>query len=96
MHPSIKIHKIKFKPEGFAEVMDQAAGLVQSEAEAIAQRATSALTEGGSGFHVEMDHGPQFQDAAHGVSRPFARIVSNDDESAKQEWTDHVLSRAVR
>ena len=86
--------KIEFKPRGFAECLQELSGTVQSEAERIAARA-SAYLERGSGFHVEMTTMPRYQDSAYGVSRPVAYVVSNDEESAKEEAENKILSKAV-
>lgn len=86
--------RIKFMPEGFAECLQGLSGQVQSGAEAIAARASGMLTTG-SGFHVEVSNEPRFQDAAYGVTRPIARVVANDEESAKEEAENKILSKAV-
>lgn len=51
---------MQFKPEGFAECLLGAEGIVQSEAEKIAARADGYVTKG-SGFHVEVTNEPRFQ-----------------------------------
>ena len=88
--------KITFNPAGFAECLQGLAGTVESEAQAIASRAGSMLRGKGSGFHVEMSNEPRYQDSAHGVSRPIARVVSNDDATAEEEAEYKILSKAVR
>ena len=86
---------ITFKPEGFAECLQGLSGQVQSVAEGIASRASGFITQGGSGFHVEMTTMARYQDASYGVSRPVAYVVSNDEESAKEEAEHKILSKAV-
>ena len=85
---------IKWDPAGFAECLQSVAGDVQSAAESIASRASSYV-KNGSGFHVEMGNEPKYQDSANGVSRPVAYVVPDDDESAKEEAEDKILSKAV-
>lgn len=85
---------IQFKPEGFAECLLGAEGIVQSEAEKIAARADGYVTKG-SGFHVEVTNEPRFQDSAYGVSRPIARVIANDDETSAEEAENKILSKAV-
>ena len=85
---------ITFKPQGFAECLEGMSGQVSSVAEGIAGRASSMITKG-SGFHVEMTNMPRYQDAAYGVSRPVAYVVSNDDETAAEEAEYKILSKAV-
>ena len=85
---------IQWNPAGFAECLQGLEGQVQAEAEKIAARATSYVTRGG-GFHVEMSNEPRFRDSAYGVTRPIGRIVSNDDETAKEEAEYKILSKAV-
>ena len=85
---------IQWNPAGFAECLQGVAGDVQSAAESIASRASSYLTKGG-GFHVEMTSEPKYKDSAYGVSRPVAYVVPDDDESAKEEAEDKILSKAV-
>jgi len=86
--------EIDFKPEGFAECLQGLSGQVQSVAEEIAARAGSYLQKG-SGFHVEMTQMARYQDSAYGVTRPVAYVVSNDDETAKEEAENKILSKAV-
>ena len=86
--------KIKWNPAGFAEALQGLSGQVQGEAEKIAARASSYLTKG-SGFHVEMTQMARYQDSSYGVSRPVAYVVSNDEESAKEEAENKILSKAV-
>lgn len=86
--------EIDFKPEGFAECLQGLSGQVQSAAEEIAARAGSYLQKG-SGFHVEMTQMARYQDSAYGVTRPVAYVVSNDDETAKEEAENKILSKAV-
>lgn len=88
------ITEIKFNPAGFAECLSGFAGEVQAAAEAIADRA-SAYTTKGSGFHVEMGDEPKYRDSSYGVTRPVAHVVPDDDESAKEEAEDKILSKAV-
>ena len=85
---------IKWNPAGFAECLQGVSGDVQSAAESIASRASSYV-KNGSGFHVEMGNEPKYQDSAYGVSRPVAYVVPDDDESAKEEAEDKILSKAV-
>lgn len=86
---------IKFDPAAFAECLQGLSGQVQDEAEKIAARASSSITKG-SGFHVEMSNEPRFQDSAHdGATRPIARVVSNDEETAREEAEYKILSKAV-
>lgn len=85
---------IKWNPAGFAECLQGTAGELQSAAESIASRASSYL-ENGSGFHVEMGTEAKFQDSAYGVTRPVAYVVPDDEESAKEEAEDKILSKAV-
>lgn len=87
--------RLKFFPEGFAECLSGMSGQVQSEARAIANRATNMLNGKGSGFHVELSNEPRYQDSAYGVSRPVARVVANDDESSREEAENKILSKAV-
>lgn len=86
--------KIEFKPQGFAECLQELSGQVQSVAEGIASRATGYLTTGG-GFHVEMTNAPRYQDSAYGVSRPVAYVMASDEESIKEEAENKILSKAV-
>lgn len=85
---------IKFDPAAFAECLQGLSGQVQDEAEKIATRASSNITKG-SGFHVEMSNEPRFQDSAYGATRPIARVVSNDEETAREEAEYKILSKAV-
>lgn len=87
--------EIEFKPEGFAECLQGMSGQVQGVAESIASRASSYITKGGSGFHVEMSNEARFQDASYGVSRPVARVIANDDATSAEEAEDKILSKAV-
>ena len=89
------IEHIEWNPAGFAECLNGLSGTIQSEASAIASRASSYITKGGSGFHVEVSNEPRFQDAAYGVSRPVARVVANDDATAAEEAEYKILSKAV-
>lgn len=86
--------KIQFNPAGFSECLNQGAGLVESEAQKIAQRANGYVTRG-SGFHVEMADEPKFQDSSYGVTRPVARVVANDEETSAEEAENKILSKAV-
>ena len=85
---------IKWNPAGFAECLQGTAGELQSAAESIASRASS-YQENGSGFHVEMGSEAKYQDSAYGVTRPVAYVVPDDEESAKEEAEDKILSKAV-
>ena len=85
---------IKWNPAGFAECLQDTAGALQTAAESIASRASSYL-ENGSGFHVEMGNEAKYQDSAYGVTRPVAYVVPDDEESAKEEAEDKILSKAV-
>lgn len=85
---------MQFKPEGFAECLKGAEGIVQSSAETIMSRANSYVTKG-SGFHVEVTDEPRFQDSAYGVTRPIARVIANDDETSAEEAENKILSKAV-
>ena len=85
---------IKWDPAGFAECLQGTAGELQSAAESIASRASSYL-KNGSGFHVEMGSEAKYQDSAYGVTRPVAYVVPDDEESAKEEAEDKILSKAV-
>lgn len=85
---------IKWNPAGFAECLQGTAGELQRAAESIASRASSYL-ENGSGFHVEMGSEAKYQDSAYGVTRPVAYVVPDDEESAKEEAEDKILSKAV-
>ncbi len=85
---------VKFNPAGFSECLNQGAGLVESEAQKISQRANSYVTKG-SGFHVEMSDEPKFQDSSYGVTRPVARVVANDAETSAEEAESKILSKAV-
>lgn len=87
--------EIEFKPEGFAECLQGMSGQVQGVAESIAARASSYISKGGSGFHVEMTNEPRYQDASYGVSRPVARVVANDDATSAEEAEEKILSKAV-
>jgi hypothetical protein len=89
------LEKIEFKPEGFAECLQGLSGQVQSVADGIASRASGFITQGGGGFHVEMTTMPRYQDSSYGVSRPVAYVVSNDEETAKEEAEHKILSKAV-
>lgn len=90
-----EIKDIEWNPAGFAEVLRGLSGTIQAEAEKISARATSSLTKGGSGFHVEMSDEPRFQDSAYGVTRPVARVVANDDATSAEEAESKILSKAV-
>lgn len=85
---------ITYDPKGFAECLTGATGIVSSEAEKIAARANGNVTKG-TGFHVEVTNEPRFQDEAHGVSRPIARVVANDDATSAEEAENKILSKAV-
>lgn len=87
--------ELKFKPEGFAECLQGMSGQVQSVADGIAARASSYISGGGTGFHVEMSNEARYQDAAYGVSRPVARVVANDAETSAEEAENKILSKAV-
>ena len=89
-----KLIDIKFDPKGFAECLHGLSGQVQAEAEKVATRATSYLTKG-SGFRVEMTQRARYQDSSYGVTRPVAYVVSDDDETAKEEAENKILSKAV-
>lgn len=82
---------IKFNPAGFAECLKDLQEEVQTAAEGIASRA-SALTEKGSGFHVEMESEARYNDSKYGVTRPVAYVVPDDDESAAEEAENKILS----
>lgn len=86
--------KIDFNPAGFAECLSGLSGDVQAAADKIAATATSMITKG-TGFHTEMSNEPRFQDSSYGVSRPIGRVVANDEESAKEEAENKILSKAV-
>ena len=86
---------IKWNPQGFAECLQSLSGEVQAAAEQIATRADSYL-ENGSGFHVEMANEARFNDSSHGVTRPVAYVVTNDEETDKEEAEYKVLSKALR
>ena len=85
---------IKWNPQGFAECLQGTAGELQNAAQGIASKA-SAYLEGEGGFHVEMGQEAKYQDSAYGVTRPVAYVVPDDEESAKEEAEDKILSRAV-
>ena len=85
---------IKFNPGGFAECLQDLSGEVQTAAEGIASRA-SALTEKGSGFHVEMESEARYNDSKYGVTRPVAYVVADDDESAAEEAENKILGMAL-
>lgn len=87
--------RITFNPKGFAECLEQMSGQVQAEAEKIATRATGYIQGGGTGFHVELSNEPLYQDSQYGVSRPVARVVSNDEATAAEEAEYKILSKAV-
>lgn len=89
------IQDIVWEPAGFAECLGGLSGTLQSEASAIATRASSYITKGGSGFHVEMSNEPRHQDSSYGVSRPVARVVANDEATAAEEAEFKILSKAV-
>ena len=55
----------------------------------------SSMVSAGGGFHVEMGSKAFAQDSAYGASRPFATVVSNDDETAAAEAEEKILSKAV-
>ena len=82
---------IKWEPSGFAECLQDLSGEVQNAAEEIASKA-SALTENGSGFHVEMESEARYNDSKYGVTRPVAYVVPDDDESAAEEAENKILS----
>ena len=86
--------QITFNPGGFAECLSGLSGEVQAAAETIAARASGYVTKG-SGFHVEMSEEARYQDSAYGVTRPVAYVVSNDEETDKEEAEDKILGRAV-
>lgn len=85
---------IKFNPAGFAECLQDLQEEVQTAAEGIASRA-SALTEKGSGFHVEMESEARYNDSKYGVTRPVAYVVADDDESAAEEAENKILGMAL-
>lgn len=85
---------VKLNSKGIAELLEQMSGTVEAEGEKIAARASSYMTKG-TGFHVEMINEPRYQDAAHGVSRPVAVVMSNDDATAAEEAEYKILSKAV-
>ena len=85
--------RIEFKPQGFAECLESLSEEVQAAAEAIAARAESYL-EGPGGFYVEMTSMARYQDATYGVTRPVAYVIA-DEEAAKEEAEEKILSKAV-
>lgn len=84
---------IDFNHDGLAECLRAYEGDVNAAAEKIAARATGLLRGNGSGFHVELTYEPRFQDK--GTTRPIARIISNDEATAKEEAEYKILSKAV-
>ena len=82
---------IKWNPSGFAECLQNLSGEVQNAAEEIASKA-SALTENGSGFHVEMESEARYNDSKYGVTRPIAYVVPDDEETAAEEAENKILS----
>lgn len=91
---STQIRIKKWVPEGFAECLQGLSGQVQAEAEKVAARAGSYLTRG-TGFHVEMTQMARYRDESYGVTRPVAYVISNDEETAKEEAENKILSKAV-
>ena len=89
------IEHIEWNPAGFAECLEGLSGTIQAEASAIASRASSFITKGGSGFHVEVSNEPRFKDSTYGVTRPIARVVANDDATSAEEAENKILSKAV-
>lgn len=87
--------QIKFLPEGFAKCLSGMSGTVESQAQSIASTATSMLNGQGTGFHVEMSNEARYQDSAHDVTRPVARVVANDEASSREEAENKILSKAV-
>lgn len=87
--------EIKFNTAGFVECLQGLEGTVQAEAEGIASRAGAMLTGQGTGFHVEMTQMARYQDSAYGATRPVAYVCSNDEETAKEEAENKILSKAV-
>lgn len=85
--------KIEFKPQGFAQCLEGLSGQVLAEANAIAARAESYLTGGGS-FSVELTNRPRYQDSSYGVSRPVAYVYA-DEQASKEEAENKILSKAV-
>ena len=85
---------IKYLPAGFAECLLSFTDVCQAEAERIAATASSMTTKG-SGFHVEMANEPKFDDAKHGVSRPVAYVVANDEETLAEEAENLISTRAA-
>lgn len=85
---------LKLNHQGVAECLQGFSGEVQAAAEIIAARATSMLS-GGGGFHVEMSTEARYKDSAFGVSRPVAYVVSDDEETDKEESENKVLGRAL-
>ncbi len=83
-------------PGGLTEVINSGSvqSVVKSAAETIAAKASAMVSRGG-GFHVEMGTKAFAQDSAHGASRPFATVISNDEETAAAEAEDKILSKAV-
>ena len=53
------------------------------------------MLSGGGGFHVEMSTEARYKDSAFGVSRPVAYVVSDDEETDKEESENKVLGRAL-
>ena len=90
----MSVDRIKFYPEGFAECLQSLSGEVEAAANTIAAKADSYLTKG-TGFHVEMANEARFQDYVHGVTRPVAYVVANDEETSAEEAEDKILSKAV-
>ena len=41
---------------------------------------------------MEMENEARYSDSAHGVTRPVAYVVANDDETAKEEAENKILS----
>ena len=85
--------KIEFKPEGFAQCLENLSGEVQAVAETIAARAESYL-EGPGSFYVEMTSMARYQDSAYGVTRPVAYVMA-DEEATREEAEEKILSKAV-
>lgn len=89
------IQEIIWNPAGFAECLEGFRGMIEAEAETIANRATSYITGSGSGFHVEMTTKVRFRDPSYGVTRPVAYVVANDEATVKEEAEKKILSKAV-
>lgn len=86
----IQIERIKFKSEGFKEILNSGGvqGLVESQTAAICSRANANLTEESVGFKYRVFQGSRAQ-------RWVGVVYTTDHASCVAETENKALSRAV-